>query len=414
MRNNSEIFASFVKIAQEKGLISSDESKKKLERLPRADSLSVSDIEALYGVKPDAPKGMEYERNIMEDAHPNSVVIAPSYDKLNGLVENNNERQDILLHIVNKTPNGLSTQHKYAKQDLIMTLVRVANDLDNKNEEELRVLADTCLLQASEKKKLTKTAEPVTMAILIGTAALLGGLYLKNHMRFIDEGFKKDHQNLISEIDDMLNDSASWGTGYKYKAEFMTMLHELKAKLIIFYTIEQKIEPIITQLQTPKTAKELMELSKNAETDTVIKAYRDFKSAAEDMLPYIITIEKDFSSEAYKQRQVEDKGWMTNLLDKTQVLHGGKGLIADDFDDVAHAIGAYKKAMADIAKVLENAESLEKSATKQMQQAALESQQMFGAEKSVPGTQSNKTVEDIDQEANSLSSELEGIVPGLG
>lgn len=412
MRNNSEIFASFVKIAQEKGLMSND-SKKKLEKDPRADSLSISDIEALYGVKPDLPKGMEYERNITENAHPNSVIVSPSYDKLNGLVENDNERQDILLHIVNKNPNGLSTQHKYAEQDLVMTLVRVANDLDNKNEEELRILADTCLLQAS-KKKIIKTAEPVTIAILIGTAALLGGLYLKNHMRFIDEGFKKDHDKLINEIDDMLNASASWGVGYQYKSDFLSMLKDLRNKLVSFHDLEQKIEPIITELQKPKTAKELVELSKNPETDTVIKAYRAFRAAAEDMLPYIIAVEKDFSSEYYKQRQVEDKGWMTNLLDKTQVLYGGKGLIADDFDDVAHAIGAYKKSISDIMTVLKNAESLEKAAAKQMQQAAYESQQMFGSEKPGNGANSNKTIEDIDQEANSLSSELEGIVPGLG
>src|SRR5574338_926186 len=113
--SKSEIFDSFVKIAEEQGLTSKD-SKKKLEETGRAGSDDISTIEALYGVKPDTAKGADYKKNIMEVAHPNSVVISPSYDKLNGLVENNIERQNILLHIVNKTPDGISTQRKYAQQ----------------------------------------------------------------------------------------------------------------------------------------------------------------------------------------------------------------------------------------------------------------------------------------------------------
>ena len=106
---DSEIFNSFIKIAQEKGMISEDapeKAKKILEKTHRADSLDISAIEALYGVKPNMPKDMEYKRNIIEDAHPNAAIVSPSYDKLNGLVENNNERQDILLNIVNRTPDG--------------------------------------------------------------------------------------------------------------------------------------------------------------------------------------------------------------------------------------------------------------------------------------------------------------------
>ena len=89
----------FVKVAQEKGIVSSKD---------------------LYEVKPKASDDMTYKNNIMEIAHPNSLVIAPAYDKINGLVENNIERQNILLNIVNKETNGLLTQHKYASNNLIL------------------------------------------------------------------------------------------------------------------------------------------------------------------------------------------------------------------------------------------------------------------------------------------------------
>ena len=46
---------------------------------------------------------------------------------------NNIERQNILLHIVNKRNDGLLTQRKYAQKELMLSLVRIANDLDNKN-----------------------------------------------------------------------------------------------------------------------------------------------------------------------------------------------------------------------------------------------------------------------------------------
>lgn len=163
----SEIFDSFVKIAQEKGMISNDssEAKKKIEQTGRAGSDDISTIEALYGVKPDSAKGMDYKNNIMEAAHPNSVVVSPSYDKLNGLVENNIERQNILLNIVNKPVNGLSTQHKYAETQLLLTLVRIGDELDKRDENELRALSDVCLEQTS-KKSFTKTAQdPVTLTL---------------------------------------------------------------------------------------------------------------------------------------------------------------------------------------------------------------------------------------------------------
>ena len=120
----SEIFDNYVKIAEEKGIVSKDapeKAKKILEETGRADSRSIKDIEKLYGVKNDTLKSMEYKRNIIEDAHPDSIVIAPSYDKLNGLVENNNERQDIMLRLVNKMPNGQLDNHKYAQKDLLLS-----------------------------------------------------------------------------------------------------------------------------------------------------------------------------------------------------------------------------------------------------------------------------------------------------
>lgn len=406
--SRSDILNDFFKIAQEKGLISDkapEKAKQILEKTHRADSLSVEDIEKLYGVKPEMAKGNQYKKNIMEDAHPTSYIVGPSYDKLNGLVENNNERQNIILNILSKTPNGHLTQHKYAEKDLILSLVRVGNDLDNKGDEKLRALADVCLLQAS-KYNIKKQAvfDPLT-ASLIAIPVLLGTLYIQQHMSFVNEGFDKNHQKLVAEMDDLIQSSASWGVGYDYKSDFKNMVVDFKSKVVNFYSLYKKIEPIITELEKPRTAKELIDLAKQPQTDTVVRAYGSLKSSADDMLPYITTVEKNFSSETYKARQVEDKGFMSSLVDKMQIFHGGKGLVADDFDDVFRAIAPYKKSVSELVDLLKRAESIEKSAQQKIQEASTET----NAEPATDVKSPTKTQDvDIDKQVVDLEKDLAG------
>lgn len=401
--NNSEIFNNFVKIAEEQGLTSSDNTKKKLEKTRRADSLSVSDIEKLYNVKPDQPKNSKYKKNITENAHQKSVIIAPAYDKLNALVENDNERQNIILNIVNKTPNGHVTQHKYAEDKLVLNLIRIANDLNNRKQNRLMYLADTCLFQVNNKQMIKEAVAPLAvMGIVI--PAILGALYLQQHMSFANEGFEVNHNKLIAELDDILQSSSSWGVGYDYKTDFTEMVTNFKTKISNFYELYQSVEPIIKDLEKPRTAKELIQLANSPQTNTVMEAYKKLRSAADDMLPYVTSIENNFASEGFKTRQVQDKGWMSSLVDKVQVLHGGQGLVADDFDDVVRAISPYKKSIADILQVLKKAESLEISAKRQIEQASQMSKQQFDDSETIAG----KNNKDVDSQISELERDLVG------
>lgn len=162
----SDVFDIYAKIAEENGIISlADDEPKESSKLkkykkspyPRMGSDDISTIEAMYGIKPDDTV-IKYEHNIMEAAHPKPVVIAPAYDRLNALVENNIERQNIMINIINKPTDGKINSRKYASKELLMELVRLANDLDNSNHDELRLLADNCILDISnlEKKKYKK------------------------------------------------------------------------------------------------------------------------------------------------------------------------------------------------------------------------------------------------------------------
>jgi hypothetical protein len=407
----SEIFESFVKIAQEKGLVSNDssEAKKKLEQTGRAGSDDISTIEALYGVKPDTAKGMDYKNNIMEAAHPNSIVVSPSYDKLHGLVENEIERQNINLHIVNKPVNGLSTQHKYAEKELILSLVRIGNDLDNRGNEKLRTLADTCLTQIAPIKK-----EAWIIPVAVGAAIILGGIYLKNHMRFISDGLEKDHAKLIAEIDDILSSNADWGVGYQYKQEFTTLMQDFKTKLDSFYKTFKQIEPIIADIEKPRDAKELAERAKQGDIGAIQKAIEAFRKSAEFILPEIQKIIKNFASEAYKQRQVADKGFMSSLIDATQVLHGGKGLVADDFDDVRHALETYLVDIQNVNKVLADVGSFQNQVKSELEQASSKSNEMFGSKPSDGSTTPSQTTQDLDNKADTLSKGLDAFKGLMG
>lgn len=376
---HSDIFENFAKIAQEKGIISDDapeKAKKKLEKDHRWDSMTLSDIEALYGVKPDSEKELEYKRNIIEVAHPGSMVISPSYDKLNGLVETDNERQDIILNIVNKTPNGQLTNHKYAEKELTLSLVRIGNDMDNKDNKDLMKLADTCLMQLSDKDMKKKVASPLVIGVAVGAAAIIGGLYLQQHLPFANDGFKTNNKKLLEEVDDLIQSNSNWGVGIELSQEFRKTLSEFRSKIVEFYNTYMSQYEVISSLQKPRTAKELIPLAKGSESGEVKRAYDIIKAQLDDFLPYLNTIEANFKKESYKADQISEKGFLTKLVDKTQILHGGKGLVADDFDDVNRAIPPYKKSISEIFEILIDAGSLAAKTKSTLEKAKTEASEI--------------------------------------
>lgn len=356
----SEIFESFIKIAQDKGLISEDAPEKAIKQLSkthRHDSLSADDIAKLYNTKADRPKSMDYDRNIIEDAHPDLVVVSPSYDKLNGLVGNLNQKQDMNLNKVNKAPNGQLDNHKWAKRDLLLTLVRVGNDLDNKNKEELRSLSDHCLNQISAPLK--KEAVPA-IPVILGIAALFGVLYAQQHMSFSNEGLQQNSEKLLSEIDDLITSNSNWGVGVSYKPEFVQEMENFKSKVTELTAAANTAEEHISQVEKPRDASEINQAIAKPEVGSATTAYNNLRAKITQFTPYFRKILADFSNEGYKQRQVVDKGLLTSLVDKTQVLSGGKGLVADNFDDVRRALAPFRQSYIDIVKVLREAGSLQK------------------------------------------------------
>lgn len=191
----SEIFNNYVKISEEAGLVSEADYAE-----ARRGSDTEETIRLLYNVKPN---GENTEmRSLVEQAHPESVVIAPAHDKMNSLLENVIERQNIMGYIANKMPTGNHTMHRYvsARTDLTGSLVRAAMMLDNKEEEDLMKLADSC------NERLNKTGMGgVAIAWIIAAAigSVLAGSALYNRTSDSAQGVVNNAQAVLDQLTDI-------------------------------------------------------------------------------------------------------------------------------------------------------------------------------------------------------------------
>lgn len=216
--NNSDIFNEYASLALKRGIIKNAGST---DAPPKHDD-ELSAIEILYGVKPNGEKD-----DILDQAHPESVIIAPAYDRLNGLVENLKERHNVMCDIALKPTNGKLTQRRYVKanQDLIQELTKIAFMLDRKGETELMTLADSCTERLVLKKEAFFPAlfSLGGLALYGGIVALLG-LFAANHSAAI--GVKQNATKALEKIQSLIDSGDIPGIENKL-ARLVKALHKL-------------------------------------------------------------------------------------------------------------------------------------------------------------------------------------------
>jgi len=364
----SDVFESFVKIAVEKGLISEGEGAEQTEKSldnPRWDSLSPEEIAKLYGHKPEG-----YKRNIIEQAHPESTVIAPSYDKLHGLVENENERQDITLNIIMQEPyGGHPNQRKYAEKELIMSLVRVGNDLDNRNLDELRVLADTCLTQVSLKKEGVGF-----LGVAISLAVLVAGIYAYQHITS-REGLNTDINKLRDAIVKMKTSNANL-VGFKFTDGFYKILDDLWTKVGEVYDAAAALNNAVGATDIPQTAQQrdaelaVAHAEKIADTPAGRKIEEEWKVLEKLMAnytPYFADLLRKLTDENFMQRNVADRGSITGFMENLG-LEGENwyNLISTPFGELKRCLSNFVK---DVNNLLQGSEAAEKDVADKAQQS---------------------------------------------
>lgn len=193
----TEIFDEYVKLAEEAGLISEADYA---EERKGSDTKEV--IEMLYGVKPN---GDEDDKHIMEKAHPDTAVVIPTYDRMNAIVENELERQNVTYYAAMKDPQGNHTGHRYvsAYNDLMDTLVSTGFYLDSKNEDELTKFTDECTEQLSKKAAISPaligTLGKVLPWVLRAGAVFLGYTGIVN--RGLDVAGISPTQGILNDVE---------------------------------------------------------------------------------------------------------------------------------------------------------------------------------------------------------------------
>lgn len=338
MRKKS-VLDELVKIAETND--TAEKTRAKLMANPRGGSDDISTIEKLYNVKPGTEKGMDYKNNIMEVAHPESKVLVNTYDKINGLVENNIERQNIILNIVNKQNNGQLAQFKYAKENLAKNLVRLGNFFDTKDNEDMVKLSDTCL---NQMKKEGGWFIPIVFTLLTGI------FYARQHSNYAVESIEENAELVSNLLKDMSEFSGVLGgvADVKYKDSVINTFLKVNKLVNKVLTDYKNIVPKINyEIDVKEIAKSKEKIEDVLEQNTDPKEIEKLKAFKEEWATIKETFKryiKIISNETYQKNAIEQKGSAVKLWDyvKRQTygfLSGGDyGLFSDQFNNLIQAL----------------------------------------------------------------------------
>lgn len=289
----SDIFNEYLKVAESEGWVKEADYAD-----VRIGSDDVSAIEAMYGIKPN---GKEDDTHIVDKAHPETVVVAPAHDKMNGVVENTKERQNMMAYVALKMPNGNLTQHRYvaAYDDLNKALIRTAFTLDNQNDLELMTLADNCA------SRLEKTA-----GIWLPIAAGLALLAVINKTDEMKQNVITNGESVLDELED-IKDHAPVEHMMKDVQELVTMAYNFK--------------PVQAKILSAEDA------------SNAVQQYGNEIGAVKQYLLKLQEIKGKIPAWVTTLKTIEPEG---NLPDWMQKIWGGINLfIASGIEDAINALG---------------------------------------------------------------------------
>ena len=278
-------------------------------------------IEMLYGVKPN---DSEDDEDITDKAHPETVVISPAHDKMNGVAENDKERQNIMNYVATKMPGGHQTHHRYvaAYDDLNKALIRTAFTLDHKNEAELMNLADSCA-QRLEKEAIAPAIFGA-VAWWVYPAAVSAALGIMALINRTDDS----RQNIIANSESVLKELA-----------------DLKEEN--YPAADRMIEKISTLQQSARSFKPIKANLTNA--PAVVSAAEKYSSEIAEAKKYIsslVGVQKAIPEFKQTLQRVEvDEEDSYDIFQKIEDVGRFVLSIPTDAEDVINALGGLEKAI---------------------------------------------------------------------
>lgn len=392
----SEVFEEYIKIMKENGLT----KKAQRANLPEKKK---ENIDNLYEAK---------EKNIyskmLQEAHPNKVIFGPTYDPINALVENNVERQQIMLNIVNRNPTGQLDHKKYAETQLKLSLLKAANELNNQNNANLQVLANDCLY------KLEKQAYAFILGAIAASLAILYGL---NHYKssFADENISVKSAKAIHDIDEVLDAEMSFLEmfGEEFTEDAKKDLKNIRQMVIKATEETKKVEKALVISSKIRTAKEAEEFAKSDEAKLLQPILEGFKKYAQDLVPAFKEASKKYANNIQKTLATKDKGFFTNLVDKAQILRGGYAFARNKLDEVSDSLDGFYKTLEKYGKLLEDILAKKDSIQQDLSTASQSSQPTQSQPTPTPTTE-EKEEDPLDKLKQNIQSGVDSAKSTLG
>jgi tetrahydromethanopterin S-methyltransferase subunit B len=321
---NSEIFDEYAKIAEKMGLISKAEEK----------------VEDVYNLP------LKSVKELVEEAHPETIVQGPSYDKMNGIIENVQQRQDIMSMLALKTPTGFHDNTRYisASEDLLNSTLKIALMLDNQNQEQAAKLR-FCTQQ------LYKATPLIVLApyLIAGAVALLGGAsaYAGNHPD--SQGFKNDILKTLDQLDDVKDkypkSVATLAPFEKLLKDTITTDNDLEKEL-------DSISNLVLQIKTETDKDKRIALSKNiasaifsnSKDKKIEESIKKIKNLTEAIVDSTDTV-KTFLETLNSGPESTVMQWLTKVKEY---------VVQSDVEDVLDLLEVLKASANDFNKSLDN------------------------------------------------------------
>lgn len=336
------IFDEYCRIALETGLVSnakeltSEDSKKALEKDPRGSSDTMERLEKLYQSK--------RKKSMLEEAHPESVVKFRAHEKLNGLIENDKERQNIILNQMKiRDLSQVKMKYSLAKQNLYRSLLTIANKLDDGNHDDLLVLADHC---ADQNNIVKKAFAPWVIGLAVVLPVIVGSAV--SHMTPIVNTMEEAYDKLEADCKDIYEGSTTLGFDYEYSDSL-----KAQAKSI------EKNSKAITEIG--KKLLSLLSSSSSSNMDTSVKLYENYLKYSDVLEKMFNDMIENFSKPGYKEANIKQTGALQKYVDQVPYLHNPNSkefsLFTSDFDEMVQSINSFKLKMSELKETLSSLRS---------------------------------------------------------
>jgi hypothetical protein len=253
----------FNKVAEENKIfdepfiaLAEDESKKSSE---------IDAIELLYGKKKDIKSNEE----LLQDAHPEPVIVNTSYDLMNSVVEDLHQRQSIMIDIANKNPRVLQTNFRYVKasEDLMQETTKLAFLLENKKQYNLMSAADGV---TEELQKVAHPAVLIALKYIAYLGAAIGGTALLANSNPNSQGLQNDIKRAIEELIDVTEDHP------KYTSSFGSYMKLLNRTSQVISSLEE------LDLEFSNQKAQIAALPSTEKMNAVISMYNQLASSKQD------------------------------------------------------------------------------------------------------------------------------------